>query len=63
MLRIYVFYIKKLLRSKSILFWSLAFPIILGSLFYFAFSNIYGDQASKAMKIAIVGEKAENSLK
>ena len=60
MLRIYVFYIKKLLRSKSILFWSLAFPIILGSLFYFAFSNIYGDQASKAMKIAIVGENAED---
>ena len=60
MLRIYVFYIKKLLRSKSILFWSLAFPIILGSLFYFAFSNIYGDQASKAMKIAIVGQDAEN---
>lgn len=60
MLRIYVFYIKKLLRSKSILFWSLAFPIILGSLFYFAFSNIYGDQASKAMKIAVVGQDAEN---
>ena len=59
MLRIYVLYIKKMLRTKSILFWSLAFPIVLGTLFYFAFSNIYGDQAAKAMKVAVVGENAE----
>ncbi|MBR6171823.1 MAG: ABC transporter permease, partial [Eubacterium sp.] len=59
MFRIYGLYIKKMLRTKSALFWNLAFPIILGTLFYFAFSNIYGDQASKAMRIAIVGENAE----
>ena len=60
MLRIYLIYIKKLLRTKSVLFWNLTFPILLGTLFYFAFSNIYGDQSSSAMKICIVGENAEN---
>ena len=60
MLRIYVFYIKKMIRSKTTLFWSLAFPVVLGTLFYFAFSNIYGEQASKAMKVAVVGTDAEN---
>lgn len=60
MLRIYVIYIKKLLRTKSVLFWNLAFPLVLGTLFYFAFSNIYGDQSKSAMRIAIVGEQAED---
>ena len=60
MLRIYLIYIKKLLRTKSVLFWNLTFPSLLCTLFYFAFSNIYGDQSSSAMKICIVGENAEN---
>lgn len=32
--------IKQMLRSKSLLFWTIAFPIFLGMLFYFMFSNI-----------------------
>ena len=57
--RIYTFYMKKIFRTKSVLFWGLAFPLILGSLFFFAFSSIYGQQGSKAMKVAIVGENAK----
>lgn len=54
--RIYTYYIKTIFRTKRMIFWGLAFPLILGTLFYFAFSSIYGQQASKAMKIAVVGE-------
>jgi len=60
MLRIYTYYLKKIFRTKTVVFWGLAFPLILGSLFYFAFGSIYGQQSSKAMKIAIVGEAAES---
>ena len=60
MLRIYSYYIKKIFRTKTVVFWGLAFPIILGSLFYFAFGSIYGQQSSRAMKVAIVGEGAES---
>ena len=31
---------KTMLRQKTLLFWSLAFPIILGMLFYFMFGGI-----------------------
>ena len=57
--RIYTYYIKKIFRTKSIIFWGMAFPIILGSLFYFAFHSIYGSQSSKAMQVVVVGENAE----
>ena len=30
-----------LIRNKVELFWLLAFPIILGTFFYFAFGNLY----------------------
>ena len=59
MFQIYIAYIKKIFRTKTIVFWSLAFPLILGTLFYFAFGSIYNQQSSKAMKVAIVGENAE----
>ena len=59
MLRIYISYRKKIFRTKTVVFWGLAFPLILGTLFYFAFSSIYGGQSSKTMKVAIVGENAE----
>ena len=58
--RIYKFYIKKILRTKGMLFWSLAFPLMLGTMFYFAFGNIYGQQESKTMKVAVVGENAKD---
>ena len=57
--RIYTYYIKKIIRNRSIVFWGLAFPLILGTLFYFAFHSIYGSQASKAMRVVVVGENAE----
>ena len=60
MFQIYIAYIKKIFRTKTIVFWGLAFPLLLGTLFYFAFGSIYNQQSSKAMKIAIVGENAES---
>ncbi len=59
MFRVYSYYMKKIFRSKITIFWGLAFPIILGTLFYFAFSNIYSQSSSKAMKVAVVGENAK----
>lgn len=35
-----IYRIKKMFRSKSLIFWSLAFPLFLGLLFYFMFGNI-----------------------
>ena len=34
------YHIKTILRSRSAVFWSLLFPIFLGTLFYFMFGNI-----------------------
>lgn len=40
MLQIFKYNLKQLLHNRSELFWVILFPIILGSLFKAAFSNI-----------------------
>lgn len=53
--------LKSLLRQKDFLFWILAFPIILGTFFHLAFSNLYEKEAIfKEIPVAIV-ESNENT--
>lgn len=46
--------LKTLLRNKAMIFWTFAFPIILGTLFNLAFSNIVENEKMKVIDIAIV---------
>ncbi len=46
--------LKTLLKSKTLLFWTFAFPIILGTLFNMAFSNIENNEKLEIINIAIV---------
>lgn len=45
---------KTLFRNKSLIFWTFAFPIILGSFFKMAFSNIESSEKLDIINIAIV---------
>jgi len=42
-MHVFVYRLKCLLRDKEALFWTLAFPILLATLFYFAFGQLMGD--------------------
>mgnify|MGYP002768723678 FL=1 len=54
--------LKALLRSKMLIFWTFAFPIILGTLFKVAFSNIENSEKLDIINIAIVqNEEFENN--
>lgn len=55
--RVLIAQLKLSLRSKSYVFWTLAFPIILGTLFYFAFSSIYNDNKSEPIPIVIEADQ------
>lgn len=46
--------LKILLRNRMLIFWTLAFPIILGTLFNMAFSNIEKSEKFDIIDIAIV---------
>lgn len=46
--------LKTLFKSKSLIFWTYAFPIILGTFFYLAFSNIENSEKLDVIDIAIV---------
>lgn len=46
--------LKILFKNRSMIFWTFAFPIILGTLFYFAFSNIESSEKLVITDIAIV---------
>ena len=45
------------LRVKSLNFWILLFPIILGTLFSLAFGNFSNSEKFKSIPVAIVEEK------
>ena len=46
--------LKTLFKNKMLIFWTFAFPIILGTFFYMAFSNIQEGQKLNIINIAIV---------
>ncbi|MBP3635664.1 MAG: ABC transporter permease [Bacilli bacterium] len=46
--------LKTLFKSKSLIFWTYAFPIILGTFFYLAFSNIENSEKLDVIDIAVV---------
>lgn len=45
--------IKVLLRQKTVIFWTLIFPLALGTFFNLAFSNLNSSEAFKAPKVAV----------
>ncbi len=49
--------LKALFRNKGLVFWTFAFPIILGTFFYLAFSNIESSETLKVIDIAIVDDE------
>ncbi len=57
---------KVLLRSKTLIFWNLAFPIILGTFFFLAFSNLTKNEKFNPINIGIVENEnyqKENNFK
>ena len=52
---------KMSIRSKKYMFWTMAFPLLLGTLFYFAFGTIY-DTEMKSEPIPIVIEIEDSAL-
>ena len=48
---------RTLLKSRMLIFWTFAFPIILGFLFQLAFSNIENTEKFDAVDIAVVNNK------
>ncbi len=52
---------KVLLRNKSMLFWTLIFPFVLGTFFQLALSNIGEDYEFNAINIAVVDNEEFNS--
>ena len=46
--------VKTLFKNKVLIFWTFAFPIILGLLFNMAFSNIEKDEMLNVFDIAVV---------
>lgn len=51
---------KSLLRNKALIFWTFAFPLLLGSFFKMAFSNIEKDEQYNPSNIAIINDDSFN---
>lgn len=60
---IFINRLKILLKTKSAIFWTLAFPIILATLFNMAFANVGSSEKFKNIKLAVVNnEMFENDV-
>lgn len=55
---LYINRIKSKLRNKTLVFWTLLFPIILATMFNFAFGGFMENSAFKAVPVAIVDNNA-----
>ena len=53
--------LKLLLKNRQLVFWTLAFPIIMAVLFNMAFSNIENSETLEAIDIAVVDDNSFNS--
>lgn len=53
---------KMAIRSKKYMFWTMAFPLLLGTLFYFAFGSVY-ENNMKSDSIPVVIEIEDSALK
>ncbi len=64
MFQLFKYRLKSLCLTKEIVFWTFAFPIILGTLFYFGFGNLMNgkDIEFDAIPIAIVTEKENTTF-
>ena len=59
----YKYAMKTLFKNKPLIFWTFAFPLILGTLFSMAFSDIEKEEQLKTIPIAIVKETSnQNSM-
>ena len=56
----YKYTLKTLFKNKTLIFWTFAFPIILGLFFNMAFSNIESDEQMKIVICTVEGELQES---
>lgn len=62
MLHLMKYQFKQMTREISVMFWALFFPIILGTLFYFAFGNGIKSEEFSAITVAVVKDSQENEV-
>ena len=53
--------LKILFKNKTLIFWTFAFPIILGVFFYLAFSNIEKTETFSSIPIAVIENDTWNN--
>ena len=50
----------QLIRQKTMLFWNLCFPLLLGTMYNVAFGGLAADEAFHAIPVAVVTTEVEN---
>lgn len=60
--RLYIGRLRCLLRDKALVFWTLLFPLLLGTLFYVGFGNLTtADESFSPVPVAVVDDAAYNA--
>ena len=60
-MRLYLYQLRNLLKTKDIMFWTMAFPIVLGTLFYMAFGTTELEGHFSEIPVAYVWEDGDKA--
>lgn len=61
MFQIFQYSLKQLVRNRAEVFWIIFFPIILGTMFKIAFSNLSADENFQTIPVAVINEEGNMS--
>lgn len=61
MFQIFRYSLKQLIRNRAEVFWIIFFPIILGTMFKIAFSNLSADENFQTIPVAVINEEGNMS--
>ena len=61
MFQIFQYSLKQLIRNRAEVFWIIFFPIILGTMFKIAFSNLSADENFQTIPVAVINEEGSMS--
>lgn len=61
MFQIFQYSLKQLIRNRAEVFWIIFFPIILGTMFKIAFSNLSADENFQTIPVAVINEEGNMS--
>ena len=59
-MRLFIYQLKNILKTKELLFWTMGFPLLLGTLFYVSFGTADVDDRFSKIPVGVVWNQQDD---